>query len=462
MSAAGGSDAPAITLPLVERTLAIDVARAPADVRTIAVQCVLDTLGVIIAAREEPVARLIAESVRAEAGPAQATVLCDGQRVSAAQAALANGTTAHALDYDDVNLNINGHPSAVLLPALLALGEAIDASGEALLGACVAGHEFACRAGALVQPDHYARGLHSTSTVGALGAALACARLLGLDAQRSAQAVGIAATRASGLKAMFGTDCKAWHAGLAAEDGVRAALLAQRGMTSRSDVLECRQGFAAALSRDFFPERALDPQRWFIRDNLFKYHAACYGTHSTIECALALRVAHRLQPEQIERILIRVERTNDGTCNIARPRSSHEAKFSLRFTCAAALCGIDTGALDSYGEASLRDPRLQRLIELAEVELVDGWPTMQTELRITAAGHEHSARHDSGVALSDLDRQQQRLAAKFETLVVPVLGAGAARELAAAVAQIEQVPVRTLVSLAARGLAAAPRAGVSR
>ena len=199
---------------------------------------------------------------------------------------------------------------------MLALGEAVDASGSDLLLAYVAGHELACRAGALVQPNNYARGFHSTSTVGAFGAAIACARLLGLDARRSAMALGIAGTRASGLKAMFGTDCKSYHAGLAAEDGVRAALLAQRGLSSRLDVLECRQGFAATQSTDFHPGRALAADRWFIRDNLFKYHAACYGTHSTIECAQSLRNQHRLDPSKINRVLITVERVNDSTCNI--------------------------------------------------------------------------------------------------------------------------------------------------
>ncbi len=442
-----GMSVPPVTQALVDRAHALTRQSLPADVRTLAVQCILDTLGVMLAAREEPLVRLLARSVQEEGGRPQATVLCDGQRVPAAQAALCNGTLAHALDYDDVNLNINGHPSAVFLPALLALGESTDASGEDLLLAFVAGYELACRAGSLVQPDHYARGFHSTSTVGALGAAMACARLLGLDAARCGHALGIAATRASGLKAMFGTDCKAYHAGLAAEDGVRAALLARHGMSSRPDVLECRQGFAAALSTDFFPERALVEDRWFIRDNLFKYHAACYGTHSTIECAARLRAEHAIDPLAIERIVIRVEKVNDSTCNIARPESSHEAKFSLRFTAALALCGGDTGALDSYGSVQLADPAIRRLIERTEVELVDGCPTMFTRVAVTSASGEVSTEHDSGVPLADLALQGRKLDVKFASLANRVLGTRRAAELSSAVFSIEDIRVRDLVAL---------------
>jgi len=436
-----------LTAGLIAQVRAIDAATLPPDVRRLASQCILDTLGVMLAARDEPVVRLITQMTREDGGAAQASVFGAGLRTSAAQAALCNGTLAHALDFDDVNLNINGHPSAVLLPALLALGEAVDASGADLLLAYVAGHEFACRAGAVVQPDHYARGFHSTSTVGALGAAIACARLLGLDAQACARAVGIAATRASGLKAMFGTDCKAYHAGLAAEDGVRAALLASRGMSSRQDVIECRQGFAATQSQDFHPARALEPARWFIRDNLFKYHAACYGTHSTIECAQSLRAAHRLDPAAVERVLIQVERGSDSTCNIARPASSHEAKFSLRFTSALALCGADTGALDSYGQTRLDDARIRQLIERTEVELVDCWPTMHTRMSVTASGETFTTEYDSGVPIADLDLQERKLSAKFSALAGQALGAAPAAQLADAVHSIEQVRVRELIAL---------------
>ncbi len=202
----------------------------------------------------------------------------------------------------------NEHIREAVLRAALALAESVDASGEALLTAFLAGYEFACRAGRLAAPSHYLRGYHATSTVGALGAAVVCSRLLGLDAERTATAVGIAATQAAGLKAMFGTQCKPFHAGMSAQHGVRAASLASRGMESRTDALECKQGFAQVMSADFDPAAALgDPDVFFIRDNLFKYHAACYGTHSAIESARTLRSEHRIDPADVATWLRRVE-----------------------------------------------------------------------------------------------------------------------------------------------------------
>jgi len=437
-----------VTRRLVEHALAIDLAAAPGDVRGRALRCVRDAIAVMIAGAAEPVVAILAAEARESNGAGACSVIGHDLRLPAAQAALVNGAAAHALDFDDVNLAINGHPSAVLVPALLAEGEAEDRSGADFLTAFVAGYETACRAGALVEPGHYDRGFHATSTVGSFGAALACARLAGLDAERAAHALGIAGTRASGLKAMFGTDCKPYHAGLAAENGVVAARLARRGMVSRPDVLECRQGFAATQSPDFRPQAALEADRWFIRDNLFKYHAACYGTHSAIECVARLRAGHAIAPGEVERVRVRVERIADGICNIAAPRTGLEAKFSLRFTTALALAGGDTAALASYSEAMLADPMIAALMPRVSVDLVDGWPAMRTEVAIDLrTGRCLEGAFDCGEPESDLAAQDARLAAKFTALCEPVLGRARARELRDAIDRIESVRVRELVAL---------------
>src|SRR6185437_14670616 len=154
----------------------------------------------------------------------------------------------------------------------------------------VAGYETICRVGVAVAPGHYALGFHATATAGSFGAAAACARLLELDPARTAMALGIAATQAAGLKSMFGTMCKPLHAGKAAENGLLAARLAARGFTSRADAIECAQGFAATHGPDFHAQAALadPPGGYYLRGNLFKYHAACYLAHAPIECARAI------------------------------------------------------------------------------------------------------------------------------------------------------------------------------
>ncbi len=216
-------------------------------------------------------------------------------------AALVNGAAGHALDYDDVNLAMPGHPSVAILPGLIALAEQRRSSGRDVIAAFVAGYETACRIGSAMRPGHYDLGFHATGTVGCFGAAAACARLLGLDAEATARALGIAGTQAAGLKSQFGTMCKPFHAGKASQNGLLAARLAARGFSSRPDLVECEQGFALTHGPDFHPEAALaDPPGGFhILANLFKYHAACYLTHGPIETARAVRDRHGIAPEQI-------------------------------------------------------------------------------------------------------------------------------------------------------------------
>ncbi|MCC6533404.1 MAG: MmgE/PrpD family protein [Burkholderiales bacterium] len=439
-----------VTRALVERALAIDYARLPEWVRELARHCMLDWFGVTFAGMDDPLVDLLLDEARAEGGRASATIVGRGARSTRLQAALINGTASHVLDYDDVNLNINGHPSAVLVPAVLAVAEEVDADGMEALAAFVAGYEFACRAGRLAAPGHYLKGYHATSTVGGLGAAVACARLLGLDAERTAMAVGIAATQAAGLKAMFGTQCKPFHAGMAAQNGARAAALAARGMQSRADALECAQGFAAVMSPDFEPAAALDdPDKFYIADNLFKYHAACYGTHSAIECARALRAEHGFAPDAIERVVVRVERGADAVCNIPNPRTGLEAKFSLRFTTALALCGRDTGELAAYSETSAADPALVALRDRVQVALVEGWPIMQTEVAVTLRdARTFTQRCDTGIASTDYRQQGSRLHDKFVRLTRPLLGAERCARLSELVQGMDKARVRGLMAVA--------------
>ena len=439
-----------VTRALVDRARAIEYGGLPDGVRLLARLCLLDWFAVTLAGIGDPLVDLLLDEAREEGGSAAATVVGRGARLTRTQAALVNGTASHVLDYDDVNLNINGHPSAVLVPAALAMAESIDASGTDLLTAFVAGYEFACRAGRLAAPGHYLRGYHATATVGGLGAAVACARLLGLDADRTAMAVGIAATQASGLKAMFGTQCKPFHAGMAAQHGIRAAALARRGMESRTDALECKQGFARVMSPDLDPVAALgEPDVFFIRDNLFKHHAACYGTHSAIECARALLAEHRFGCEAIESVIVRVERGADAVCNIANPRTGLEAKFSLRLTTAMALCGRDTADLAMYSEATAADPTLIAVRDRVRVALTDGWPLMQTEVSVTLRdGRVLRTLCDTGVPSTDYALQEARLKEKFVRLTRPVLGDARSARLLARLDDIENLSVRELMSVA--------------
>src|ERR1700737_1761190 len=290
-----------LTLALAKEASALGYDELPAPARELARQCVLDYLGVAIAGAEDPLVRILLDELTDAAGAPQASVIGHEVRLPALSAALVNGAAAHALDYDDVNMAMPGHPSVAILPGLLALAELQRSSGREVITAFVAGYETACRIGLALQPGHYNPGFHSTATVGSFGAAAACARLLRLDTAVTAMALGIAGTQAAGLKSPFGTMCKPFHAGKAAHNGLLAARLAARGFSSRPDLVECEQGFALAHGPVFHPEAALaDPPNGFhIFANLFKYHAACSLTHGPIECARKLREQHGGKADEV-------------------------------------------------------------------------------------------------------------------------------------------------------------------
>ncbi len=442
-----------LTATLVAQARAIRHDALPSDVRALARQCILDTLGCALAGADDELTRLLLADLAEDGGTPVATVIGHTARLPAPAAALVNGAAGHALDFDDVNMAMPGHPSVAILPGLLALAEARGASGADVIAAFVAGYEFACRVGRMIAPGHYdGLGFHATATVGCLGAAAACAHLLKLDAERFATAIGIAATQAAGLKSMFGTMCKPLHAGRASANGLRAARLAARGFTSRTDAIECAQGFARTHSPDFHPERALTepPDGFHIRDNLFKYHAACYLTHAPIEAARGLREQHHLSPDRIARIHLTLNEACDRVCNILAPRTGLEAKFSLRLTTAMALAGIETGALASYSEVTAADPRLVALRDKVEIDFVPSGTHTLAELRVTLAdGTVLEARHDAGKPASDVAEQGGRIEAKFAALAEPVIGPRA-RDLAAQVARLDELPdIGTMMALCA-------------
>jgi 2-methylcitrate dehydratase PrpD len=428
-----------VTAELAERASSIRYQDLPDEVRTLARQCLLDWLAVTLAGSREALSRILADQAIEDGGRPAASLIGRDEKISGPQAALVNGAASHALDYDDVNMAMSGHPTVPIVPALLALAEDSGASGADFLAAFVAGYETECRIGVLVLPDHYARGFHATGTIGSFGAAAACAHLLGLDAEKTATALGIAATQAAGLKSMFGTMCKPLHAGKAAQNGLLAATLAARGFSSRPDALECAQGFAATQSSDFRAERALadPPGGYHLRGNLFKYHAACYLTHAPIECARKLRREHAVDASAVREASLKVDAGASKVCHILAPKTGLEAKFSLRLTTAMALAGIDTARLDAYGEATAQNPALAALRDKVSVDFQPGWPHTQAQIRLTLAdGRVLEAAHDSGIPERDLHEQGRRLEAKFRSLAEPLLGARA-HALAAAVAALD-------------------------
>ncbi len=362
--------APSITARIAE--FATDKRPAiPDSALGVASLSLMDWCAVSLAGLDEPVARMVRTLVSEEAGVEQATVLGLPQKVPARAAALANGALSHALDYDDTHFAYVGHPSVAIFPAALAMAERQGAGGQAFLEAALIGMEAACRIGHWLGTGHYNHGFHQTATAGAFGATAAAGRLLGLDADRMRHALGLCATRASGLKSQFGTMGKPFNAGIAASNGIEAALLAAQGFVSRPDGIECVQGFAdthAGECRDLEVSLAgLGTDFWFEVVQ-HKFHACCHGTHAALDALAMLAKEPGVAPERIERIALRVNPRWLRVCDIPEPRTGLEAKFSYRLTSAMALAGRDTGALDAFTEEACAEPALIALRDRVRVE----------------------------------------------------------------------------------------------
>jgi len=444
-----------VTAEIARRATALAWRDLPDDLVERTKQCLLDWFAVTVAGAQEELTDILVREALEDGAKGPATLVGRSEKVLPSAATLINGAASHALDYDDVNFSMGGHPTVTVVPALLALGEQLKASGELFIESFVAGYETSGRVGRLVSPSHYQKGFHVTGTVGSFSATAAAGRMLGLSDKQLAVAFGIAATQAAGLKSNFGTMCKPLHAGTASEHGLRAARLAAKGFTARSDSLECDQGFASSQSDHLNSEQALGepPAGWHLRNNLFKYHAACYLTHAPIECAKEIRLKSNFPPERVKKILLRIDAGADKVCNIENPTSGLEAKFSLRQTVAMALTGVDTANLDSYNEAVTREPRIKTLRDKMSIEFKPNWAHSVAEMAIQLDdGTTLEATHDSGIPWADVGKQRQALETKFESLVTPVLGATGTKRLHDAIERIDSLTdVGELARAAAKG-----------
>ena len=432
----------AVTAELAKKAAHLAWNDLPDDLVERTKQCLLDWFAVTVAGAQDELTDILIREAMEDGANGPASLVGRSEKTVPSAAALINGAASHALDYDDVNFAMGGHPTVTVVPALLALGEQMKASGRLFIESFIAGYETSGRVGRLVAPSHYQRGFHVTGTVGSFSATAAAGRMLGLTDGQLAVAFGIAATQAAGLKSNFGTMCKPLHAGTASEHGLRAARLAAKGFTARGDSLECDQGFARSQSDHLEIESALaePPQGWHLRNNLFKHHASCYLTHSPIECAKDIRLKSNFPPERVKKILLRIDAGADRVCNIESPKTGLEAKFSLRQTVAMALTGVDTANLDSYSDAVTQEPKIRALRDKMAIEFKPRWAQSVAEMAIELDdGTTLEASHDSGIPWADVKKQRTAIETKFESLVTPILGAAGTRRLADAIERIDSL-----------------------
>ena len=340
-----------------------------------------------------------------QAGDGESRTFGDG-KMTAANAALVNGTLSHALDYDDTHFGHIGHPSVVVLPAVLA-ARPID--WAAFQDAALVGIEASIRVGMWLGRDHYQRGFHQTATAGAFGAALGAARAMNLTPDQTRHALGLCASMASGLKAQFGTMGKPLNAGLAARAGYEAAKWAQDGMTGANNGLEA---FGAALGADC-NKVALDGwgTKWHIESLSHKFHACCHGLHATLEALAQITPA-----PTFERINIQTHPRWMSVCNQPDPDTGLAAKFSYKQVAAMAMHGISTADIAMFRDNVAQDPALVAARKKVEVVESPDLTEMQARVTVKAAGQSVEVFHDLAEPLP-IEVLEERLRGKSDVLI---------------------------------------------
>jgi len=361
----------------------------------------IDTVAVMLPGAVTPAARIVRARVR-QWGAGDHTVVGSSERLALPWAAMVNGTAGHALDFDDNFDPPKAHVSTVLWPTILALAEQQESSAAACIDAYIAALQIQGRIGQGLNPPHRKRGWHATATTGALGAAAASARLLGLDAERAAMALSLATSMAAGFMSQFGTMAKPLHAGLAAKGGIIAASLAQDGMTAGWDTLAGRTGMntlmvgpdrealRAAIERPqhgqtltFETEAIGEPL--LITEHLFrvKRFPTCGSAHRSIDAVLALRAEHDFTVEQVQRIDVHAPDLHLNNLMYERPKNGLQAKFSVEYAVACALVTGDCTLADFTDEAVAR-PAIRKLFDCIHRHPIERPETeVNTLLRIT-------------------------------------------------------------------------------
>ncbi len=430
------------TLHRLVALAAVDASALPARALQMARFSLFDWMVCARAGAEEPVARIVRDMVLDEGGRPQATLAGTGGKVPPRAAALANGTTSHALDYDDTHFAHIGHPSVGIYPAALAVGELVDAPAARVAEAFLIGAEASCRIGMVLGRGHYDRGFHQTATAGAFGATVAAGRLLGLDDAQMANALSLVATRASGLKSQFGTMGKPFNAGISASNGVEAALLASRGFVSARDGVGGPQGFVDTHA-DSVDEAAAwadpPPGQFVFEDVKYKFHACCHGTHAMIEALATLR--RDGATAGVEEVTVRTNPRWLTVCDIKDPRTGLEVKFAYGHLAAMVIEGVDTAAEATYTDALAADPPLRALA--AKVRVVGDPSVSDTGAIVSITGAAGAA--EVAYDLSD-PMPAEAIAAGLQAKARAVIGDAAADRLWSAVATIDDLSARALAA----------------
>jgi len=441
--------------PPITRLLAEFVASHPSrgwsdEVDHAAHRTFLNWMGCAVgAAKHESVLAALAAVRMLEPAP-QASILGRSEKVDMASAALVNGISSHTFDFDDTHLKTIIHPAGPVASALLALAETKGASGRALIDALVLGIDVSCRVGNAMYPDHYDRGWHITGSTGTVGAAAACARLLGLNIDQTVMALGIAASQPVGVREQFGSMTKPFHPGGAARAGLMSALLAQQGFTASPRALEAPRGMMQTIStkNDWSEITEGLGEQFEIVLNTFKPFACGIVIHPSIDGCAQLR-AQGISPEEIVSLELKVHSLVLELTGKKEPVDGLQAKFSVYHGCAAGLT-FGQATEDEFSDEVVSRPDMVALRRKVNATVDDTIDESAVDLTaILTDGRRVHVRVEHAIGSLQNPMTDAQLDAKFHGLSDPILGARQTRDLISSAWAIGNAPdVRGLTSLA--------------
>ena len=391
----------------------------PSEVRREGVRGLLNFVGCALGGAQDEAMGIAVKVLTPFFGPPQGIVIGRGDRPDALNAAFLNAVSANVLEYDDTHLGTVMHPAAPVAPGLFALAGMHQVSGRELLHAFILGVEVSCRVGLGVMPTHYRRGWHITATCGIFGAAAGCARLLGLDAQRTAWALGHAATQSASLVESIGSMAKSLGVGNAAKNGLAAALFAEGGFSGPESPIEGRYGFAAVTSDSADLARIADGigQRWELLNNAYKPYPCGVVLFPVIDACLELRARLAPETEAIDRVVVRGHPLMRERTDRPNVETGRDARVSLQHTVAAVFL-FGAAGLAQYEDDCVADPAVRALRakvvfeEDPEVPVESATVTLHLADGTEQSEHIRHGRGTPGRPMSDaeLDTKVQELA----------------------------------------------------
>lgn len=345
-----------------------DLSQIPAEVIEKAKHCILDGIGCGLYGQEFEATKILLQLAEEWNGRPEASILGTGKKVPAAIAAKINGTGIHVADFDDSSVNFRGHPTGVVFPSAMALCEGRLKSGKDLLLAYILGVEVGGKLGKVMGWSHYEAGWHGTGTIGTIASAVASAKALELNEEKTSHALAIAASGACGIRENFGTMVKSLHAGQAAAAGVLAALLAEKGYEGALTAFEGKSGFWQAYSGENEIGRWVNELKepHTITEVMFKRYPSCAATHPALDALEDLIKTHPFSWEEIEELKCLVTPVTTSILIYPNPSSGLEAKFSLPY-CVSAFLVHGELDLSNFEDSALDDQRVRELMKRIEM-----------------------------------------------------------------------------------------------